>query len=160
MDTAGTINPITGKRRRTRSAVSMKPQDHADATGGTTANASSRARTDAPTSLLAVLLDLITRLLSARIPALMGQAKENLVDLFHAKDDGAGLGVQERLADAGKRVVKWGRQHPGQAVAVGAAVLTAAVLIGTMLHRSQAEAGGRPSLSAAAKRRRKSRKAG
>lgn len=109
--------------------------------------------------MLVVLLELITRLVSARVPELMNQAKEKLTEFFHAKEDDDGPGVQERLADAGNRVVAWGRQHPGQAIAVGAAALTAVVLVGTLLYRAQAEAGGRPSASGA-KRRRKSGKSG
>lgn len=162
MDTAGTSKPDTTRQRRTRSAVSMEPQDHADvdAADTTSEDASAHSRSTPPASMLVVLLELLTRLLGARIPGMVNQAKEKLVDFFQSDDHGDAPGVQERLADAGNRAVVWARKNPGQAIAVGAAVLTAAVIVGTMLHRAQTEAGGGASTSRTAKRRGKSRKSG
>lgn len=55
MDTAGTIKPITGKRRKTRSAVSMEAQDHADAADGTSDNDSARSRSTPPVRVFSAL---------------------------------------------------------------------------------------------------------
>jgi ElaB/YqjD/DUF883 family membrane-anchored ribosome-binding protein len=160
MDTPDTItNDQNGRPRRTRSATAVEPDDAADAAPEADARASSRAApADQPTPLIVGLLSLLAHLLNARIPELVSQAKEKLSSVLHGRRGEEGSGVQERLADAGNRVVAWGRQHPGQAIAIGAAVLTTAVLVGMMVHRSTAEASERPAPSRPSRKRRKSRK--
>jgi hypothetical protein len=158
MSTPDTNNHSTGNLRRTRSAVRLETHEPADADAGGAADASSRQRAGPPVSLLVGLLDLIARLLNARIPRIINRTKEKITDLLHSGDDDGVPAIQQRLSDAGSHVMAWGRQHPGQVVAVGAAVLTAAVLVGVLLHRSENGSRAGAAASRGAKRKRKGAK--
>lgn len=113
---------------------------------------------DPPVSLMAALLEFLARLLSAQIPWVITQMKDGLTGLLHPQD-GDGPNLQQRLDDARSRVVAWGREHPGQAVTVGASVLTAAIVFGILMHRREtAEPESPPPARATKRNTRRSRK--
>ena len=125
-----------GSHRKSRSAVRIEPAGTGDAPSGSTESGST-AQGSSASPLFAVLVDFIVRMFNARASGLGRQLQSMLVALFHSDGRKGEDGMHERLADAGQRVVAWGKQHPGQAIAVGAAVVTVAVLVGKLLLRPE-----------------------
>lgn len=144
----------SGSGNRTRTVdVMTRSEDNGVASSEPGAGRSESSGGTAGTSLVGILIEAIMRLLSTRIPEMVGGVKKSLGGILHPQRSD-GPAIQERLVETGTRVVAWGRQNPGQAVAAGVALVTVAVVIGVLVHRHESSTE-RPRSTTTARRTRK-----